>query len=541
MGVEVAVERREAESSGFVSHHGTDLPSVGDRVQLGDEVGGGAFGTVHEVARLAGRPPRTALVAKLFDPVQLRSGGGPGVVVGALAGLYAALEGSSDRSWPDGVLALPYCVFTATVRGEKTIVALMLDLGARGYTAAPFQDQKALAAYHARPPQDRIDIAVRFTERFRLLEEIGFVHGDLNSENLLLNLDERDVQIIDFDSGVVVKTGSERPRTPGKPDMCMPPEVKGTGLGAQFDLAAFTPSAERWSLGSLIGYCLLGYHPGFFLRTISKAVATAYASGSKRWPDIDVHSPLFTDIPDNRRAYPVLRDRCLDLPFAVRRRFEQFFAAGVDGHARPSAAEWRDALTVLTNPPEIDRFEISEPTVFAGMTVELSWDVTGATEVEISGVGTRPPTGSVRVAVDASTAFTLCAENAYGEDTAWTSVRVLPVPRLDILPIPTTPSLTFRTEIPIVGLEGDRKSDWLPLLHEALSTAVDPGVDAVRPAPVPLALSLADSRVTLAPDAALNVYEAFSDARLGDVHALVDGIPPAPDPAALLAGAGGRT
>ena len=391
MASEVIIAHVEAASAAFSQHHQVDVPQDGARLRLGDDVGHGAFGTVYPVESIDGRPPSQQILAKVFGTTQMAGGGGPASTIAKTHDLHLALESSGVPAWPDAILGLPYCLFRGSVQGKPTLVALMLDLRARGYTPAPFTEQDELKNYNRRPQQDRIDIAVRLCERLRLLEDIGFVHGDLNSDNLLFNLRDRDVQVIDFDSGVVLKTGNERPDTAGKTDDCMPPEVKGAGTGQQVYLDVFTPEAERWSTGSLIGYCLLGFHPGFFLRAISKTVVDGYARAHETWPEIHVDGPLFTKLRDNQRHYGALRDRCLQLPRQVRERFAEFFNAGIDGSRRPTAAQWRDTLTILTRPPEIDRFTISEPTVFQGMVVELAWATTGSQHIDswVSGSSRR--------------------------------------------------------------------------------------------------------------------------------------------------------
>ena len=536
MPVEVRLGPRRAASTTFASHHGLPIPVRDDRLGIGAAFSEGTYGALHPLELLDGTPPGTPLVVKVFkSPLPPATDHEPAIA--AIADLHAALTASGRPSWPDALLALPYCVYEATVSGERTIVGIMLDLRPRGYSQAPFLDSAELGRYQARPLQDRVDFALRFVERAELLEAIRFVHGDINPENLLVNLSSGDVQIIDFDCGTIVSTGSERPRTPGKPNMCMPPEVKGTGVGPPTDLSAFTPGAERWSVASLVGYFLLGFHPAFFLRVISRDLITAYARGPERWPDIDVSGPLFTDIDDNRNAYPHLRARCSKLPPAVRESFERFFGAGLDGDRRPTAPEWRRALEVLIQPPEIELFGVDDPTTFAGRAVRLQWRVIGVPEVEITGLGTRRPSGSELVVVDASTVFTLRAVNPYGNDDDSVAVRVLPLPRMEFVPVPDPPSLRFRTSIPMVGLDGDEGSGWVGLLHRALAAPADERLGAVRPAPVPLALGLAErAAVDLPTVRTLSVLDVAADFDIPLLQDLIDQIPPAPKASTLLHG-----
>lgn len=508
---EIILTQTEAASRPFALYHGADLPAAPVRLEIGAQFSAGAFGSLHSATALDGRPPVTPLVAKLFDAHAFgKHGMSP--VVDSLRDLHDALGRHSQPDWPDGIRALPYAVYRARHDGQDTLVALMLDLRAMGYAPAPFTDSQRLQTYMGLPLEDRIGLATSLSERVGLLEAIGFVHGDLNAENLLMDVASGDVQIIDFDSGILVKRGDERPRTPGKQNDCMPPEVKGTGSGPLFEIDKFVPEAERWAVGSLMGYCLFAFHPGFFLRVISRAVIAEYAQQGGPWPRIDQQGPLFTDIPENVDAYRVLLPEMLSLPQPVQDAFGAFFDAGLTGSRRPRAADWRAALTSLTVPPTIDRFEVDETVAYEGMAVNLTWRVANAREVVIDGHGKQPASGLLRLVATSSSAFTIRAVNGYGESVAYTEpLRVMPVPTLQFVPVPSAPALSFETRIPVVGVGPADGTDWLGALN---ATFAAPPVALFPPS---------------APDLA---YVAFPAGLLAGLA--IPGIPAAPDPAHLV-------
>jgi hypothetical protein len=92
---------------------------------------------------------------------------------------------------------------------------------------------------------------------------------------------------------------------------------------------------------------ILGIHPAFFLRAISRTVLDAYANGPLSWPDIDTDGPLFTRLVPNRLAYGAMRADLLSLPAAALELVRRLFAAGTDGELRPSAADWVAGLGSL--------------------------------------------------------------------------------------------------------------------------------------------------------------------------------------------------
>jgi hypothetical protein len=488
VSIELTVSAEGATSRVFATHHGVPVPSSGARLRLGDDFAGGAFGAIHSVEQLDGKQPPKPIVAKVFAPGRLTAGRTEEVA--STNQLHTALEADGGACWPDAMLGLLYSLFHARVNGRDTLVGLMLDLRPLGYGPAPFAEGQPKRAYRKRPVQERIELALRFAERAALLERIRFVHGDMNEQNLLVDPTRPDVQIIDFDAGAIVTRGDEHPRTPGKPDGCMPPEVKTAGAGSNFDLDKFTLEAERWSVAMLMGYFLFGFLPTFFLNRISGPVVDEYGR-KHRWPDIDTAGPLFTAIEDNKKLYRVLKRELGSFPEGARECFERLFAAGLDGSKRPTGGEWVAGLESLKDPPKILVLDVDETIVFEGTAVEVTWNVRNATSVELTpGPGGRlPASGSTKVVLESSTIFEIRASNDYGESHDYGAVvRVLPIPRLEFVPVPTAPSLSFPTSIPIVSLgPGPAGASWLSIVRAALAD-VGPGVDVVPPAPPAAAL-----------------------------------------------------
>lgn len=427
----------------FAARHHLPLPRVGARIAIGDAFARGGFGAVHPVESIDGAAPGRAVLLKLFTPDALAATGGSQVLTARVAELHRTLETFAVEAWSEALLALPYCLLTAPLPGGIALVALMLDLRALGYCESPFALTADTVAHLSRPAHERIDLALRYAERAALLEQIGFVHSDQNPENVMVTA--TDVQIIDLDAGVVLHTGDERPLTAGKPDDCMPPEVKRSNPAGPVDLSAYTPEATRWSVASLIGYFLFGAHPGFFLRNISPQTIDAYATAPVAWPEIDQAGPIFTTLEHNRLAYTWMCEQLRALPEAIRELFARLFAAGLDAERRPAAAEWVPALAGLREPPVIDRFELDDTYVLEGSEVTLSWLVRNAERVEIVGHGFQPASGELQLIPDRAAAFELRAEGPYGRRTERTPVvRVVPLPRIETLAVPALPELTRR-------------------------------------------------------------------------------------------------
>jgi len=450
--MDVTVGRIGALCEPFAIAHGVGGLSEHSRVALGGGVGSGGFGEVHKVEAIDGVPPRVPLVGKLFAPVGLAKIGGRQVVIDTIDRLYQALEADAGPGWPEMVRALPWVVAEARVKGEDTLLALMCDLQSAGYESSPFADgapADVRARYVKRPLDERIEFAISFAEKAALLERIRFIHGDLNPENTLVNYTTRDVQIIDFDGGAVVVTGRERPLVQGKTNSSMPPEIKGVGTkGPPVDRDKLTLEAERWSTGSGIGYLLFRAHPAFFLTAISGPVIDAYSRHPVGWPEIDSSDPYFHK--DNDAFYRHTKRELAGLPGDAQVCFRELFAAGLDGHRRPTAEQWFNALSDLREPPEFTRLEVSEEWVLVGQNVTVSWTAENASSVEISGVsGTLPAKGSRDIPIHQAGRILLRARNAHATVQAATP-EIVPVtpPRLTTLPLPVPPRIDLTLSIP---------------------------------------------------------------------------------------------
>ena len=460
----------------FARHHGLALPQPRGRLQLGAEFARGGFGVLRSVTRVDTAAPSRAIVAKLFAAGALQATGGSQILTARVADLHRVLESRRSDDWCTALLALPFCLASARLSDGVGLVALMLDLRALGYRPSPFAQLGETVAHLARPPHERIDLALRYAERAALLEEIGFVHSDQNPENLMVT--DTDVQIIDLDAGVVTKTGDERPLTAGKPDDCMPPEVKCGNPAEPVDLARYSPAAARWSVASLVGYLLFGAHPAFFLRSISAQTIADYAATGSAWPEVDQNGPLYTTLEHNRLAYAWMCEQLRVLPKAIRELFARLFAAGLDAAERPAAADWVAALAGLREPPVIDRFEVDDLFVLDGGEVTVSWSVRNAETVELVGHGPQPTDGELRLTPERAVVYELRAAGPYGVRSARTPVvRVVPLPRIETLPIPALPELTPRA---VAGLTVSPSLGFLGFAPPEVS--VMPRVSAPVPA-----------------------------------------------------------
>jgi serine/threonine protein kinase len=485
------IRQIEAVNAEFAAFHHGALPAAGDTVILGPSMASGGFGVLHPIERMGGVAPPVALIAKLFDHDVLNHNGGTRPIISHAEQLHRALAARPVHVWAQALLALPYCLAMVELAGRPELMALMLDMRPMGYVTSPFDDRTRIADHMSLDITDRIELALRFAEKAELLASIGFLHGDLNAQNIMVRDDATDVQIIDFDCGVIVKDGSERPLTPGKPDDCMPPEIKRNQRD-QIDMSLLTLAAERWSLGSMLGYLLFGFHPAFFLREISRKTIKEYMAGPADWPDIDVSGPLFTTQSHNRPIYDRMRAELSSLPEGTRDLFVQLFRAGLDAERRPSASEWVAGLAGMRKPPVVEEFTIDEDYVLEGTEITLSWRASNATHVEVPDAGSQPATGTVHLVPTRTTAYRVRAVNAFGDFESPTEVvRVVPLPRMQWLPVPAFPRFEISTVVDLGVAEDMPNPVSAPPALSGFFARMEPSTDA-HPLSVPPAPRLRD-------------------------------------------------
>jgi len=422
----------------FARHHRVRLPKAGDTLSLEDRKDGGAFGVVERAEWHNSRPGDPAVAVKVVK--QGLSLDRP------VAALHEALARCRDPEWPELLLALPYAVVRAEIEGEARQATFMVDLVARGYAKAGY-DEIAAPEYQGCPVHERVELAYSYARAAALLEELRFLHGDQNIPNLMLDRSALDTQIIDLDAGAVQKTGRERAVAEGKgADQCLPPEVKVTAPGAHpIDNSRWDMGAERWSIGYIVGYLIFGVTPGFFLSPASAKTFDAYSTQGP-WPDIDLDSPLFKV--GNEAAYMYWRKRFESAPGEVAETFVRFFRAGTRGDERPTAQDWVDALEAARQKPRFDSVEVAPLVAPEGTEVVIAWKAEGADHVEHPTLGRLSPEGEARIVVGKSTRYALTAVNYYGRVTRETEiVRAVPLPRLQTIPLAGFPQLELRATI----------------------------------------------------------------------------------------------
>ena len=136
--------------------------------------------------------------------------------------------------------------------------------------------------------------------------------------------------------------------------------------------------------------------------------------------------------------------------------------------------------------PTIHTFEANPPTIAAGESTTLSWEVSGATAVSIDqGIGAVALKGTRVVTPGTTTTYTLTASNAAGSTTATTQVVVSIPSGTTPPPSETTPPISppvvnyFRASPTSITLGGSATLTWS--VTNATSVTIEPAVGTFGP------------------------------------------------------------
>lgn len=405
-------------------------------------LGGGGFGANYPCLSLNGAPPPLPLLIKILKD------DGKGSLAHArqtvlelmvrLKALGAKRQQRGERPLfqVPALLAVPLFWFEGQWNGQAVCGygAVRLDtLGYRPFDQFTDGDPARTRLYRTTPTKHRFQMAADFAEGMHLLAEVGFLHGDLNPENLFVHLKDGHLAIIDFDSGGV----GGQPGTWGKPTSdWIAPEIIAA-LAAGNPRPTVTEESEAWSLGVGIHYLICLFHPLAYLKDLGGQTLSAYFQ-RERWPNVHSGSPLAHPI--NGRGLPRYVHALTHLPRPAYNLFDQFLNAGTLNPARrPVPLLWQQAFQGQIRPPAIQFFTADHPVVLPAQAVTLAWWVDNAAQVELAGVGDVTGTSQVSLTPPKDVTFTLIARGIGGETRRTVAVKVIQPPDV----IPALPSLSL--------------------------------------------------------------------------------------------------
>jgi serine/threonine protein kinase len=380
--------------------------------------GQGGFGVAYRALRFDGRstPPQ---VVKL-----LVAGGGAArqgfdttrALQQRLRDENLKLGGTLLRQFP-ALQAVPQLSFEGQLDGRPVLGYTANDLTHAGFEELGGILNNPVRARHFRDiaVPAKMRIAAEIVSAFEFLNSVvRFMHADIKAEALFLDLRGFHAAIIDFDSGAVAQNAGDKPTTYGTKQDWLAPEIAREidAPGNARRIVHVDMLSDVWSVNIAIHYLLTGLHPLFFLSEISKRSMDAYVQRFK-WPDVDPGFKFF----EKGLAKTYQRYMAFVRASVPRTIIERLSFTITNGFSDPTRrtlyGQWKSELNIL-NQPGIRRFAADRLIVEDGTPVHLTWDVTGASRLELSHVGDVTGRTSADVSVIQDTVFDLVLTPAAG-------------------------------------------------------------------------------------------------------------------------------
>lgn len=426
--------------------------------------GSGSFGEVYLCNSINGKPlGRTQVIKRFIDD----GGGSAATGYSTILHLQEKMLAYNGRSRSSGdkniaqmnaLQAMPQFSFEGTLDGVRIAGYSANYLDPKRYflfdkmfnNQDQGEKQQLLKVFYNLPVSRRLKMAFDLAEGFRALQQMSFVHADLNPSNFLVDINEDRLCIIDYDSGAVIENGRNDATTFGKMGEWLAPEIQqqlvqsGTG-SIRVDL-----NTDTWSVAIAIHFLLFHFHPLFYLKKRGISQMEAYFNvNSYRWPEIDKDDTNFQS--SLLSLYEKYRAKLKnDIPAGI---VECFAETINNGYYKPglriSYAQWMSRIERQMEPPVIDFFESDKIAVVNGAKARLKWRTDKAHTLVIdNGVGevTGKRDGFVQPAAD--TTYTLTAIGHFGEVKKSLTIKVLPLPEMKMLTVPV-PSIDVKLEIRI--------------------------------------------------------------------------------------------
>lgn len=319
------------------------------------------------------------------------------------------------------LLGVPQFSFAGLLAGRPVAGYAAYNLCALGFEefAGILEDDQKFKNYQTLPLEVRLRLGAQLAAAFEFLNHQAlYIHADFKAEALFIDRKRSRCAIIDFDSGAVCCQAGDRPTTYGTFQAWLAPEIfqqlgKSGNLTRSVKVDLFS---DAWSLAMALHFLLFFCHPLFFLKEISPRSTRAYLQAFQ-WPRVDPSFHYFRGgLEKICRHYlatlsrPELKEICT--------RFAATINQGcLNPSRRITAGQWRVLLSGLQK-PRIHFFKADREVIRDSRPVQLSWDVSGAKKVELSGVGDVTGKTGAAVQIRQNTEFQLILTGTDGKTTS---------------------------------------------------------------------------------------------------------------------------
>jgi serine/threonine protein kinase len=379
-------------------------------------IGQGGFGEVYRATSIDGRRNTGQVIKLLFDTGNTAAARGFATIqelqkrLRQKNGDLLQAGGRSLMEQYPALAGVPQFSFEGTLNGRKVVGYSANDLAAAGMEdfGRVLEDDSKTKQLQALPISSRMMIALQLVQAFHFLSsQILFIHADIKAEAIFVDFTKLRCAIIDFDSGAVAKDASDKPTTFGTNQDWLAPEIAKqlAASGNASRIIKVDLLSDLWAINIAIHYLLFGFHPLFFLSEISDRSTVEYFR-QFQWPTAALSFKYFRkDLEPIYRQY-VSIVRGMVPPEVVRQLSFTINKGYTDPTSRATCGQWKTVLDAL-NRPAILNFSADRTALTDARPVRLSWEVSGATRLDIPGVGEVTSRTSIEVKIRRDTTIEL--------------------------------------------------------------------------------------------------------------------------------------
>jgi len=299
------------------------------------------------------------------------------------------------------------------------------------------------------PVNIRLKMAYDMAEGFKCLQQMSYVHADLNPSNFMVSLQEGALVIIDYDSGAVIENKRNDATTFGKMGEWLAPEIQQQLVQTGTGNIKVNLHTDTWSVAIAIHFLLFNFHPLFYLKKRGLSQMDTYFNvENNRWPEIELTNSNFHK--ERREIYQDYRANLKNnLPAGIVECFSETINSGYyNPDRRISYGQWMRRIDQELDAPVIIKFDPDKEVVVSGARACLKWNTMNEHILVIdNGVGDVTGKTEIWVQPSEDTTYVLTAIG-FGEVKEQCMVKVLPLPELKILDVPI-PSLNIKFDIGI--------------------------------------------------------------------------------------------
>jgi serine/threonine protein kinase len=305
--------------TGYKSSNLNPLYSSVSSIEIEDNpFDSGAFGEVYISRKINGRTLPVPQVVKVF----IDDGSGSSVrglrtieqLQQQIINLNNELKSKQEKPIENVVAlgALPQFSYTGTLNG-KTILgysANFLDSGKWLLFDKIFNDpnkhkkQEYKNRFYNLSLKSRLYMAHNLVEGFSYLEKMNFIYADLNPKNFFVNMQDKQLCLIDYEGGAIMDSRGNAPETFGKLGEWLAPEIQKQLLSNNTGHIKVNLNTDTWAVAIGIHFMLFPYHPLFYLKTRGEKEMEYFKK--YQWPEINKSDSNY------RNKYNTVYDKYID-------------------------------------------------------------------------------------------------------------------------------------------------------------------------------------------------------------------------------------